>query len=328
MAELVAQFDSAKANVEPPTDDVDNASAAHLEVREHLEKVEQFKNAEINTILIGSYARHTSIRRVKDVDVFSKMAEIDPNLSAEDLLGDFYEALLDEFDENRVGLQDRSVKIDFPDFGLAVDAVPARPDGDSWQIPDRSDGENDWERTNPEELGALTTAMNTRHDGIYVPVVKLVRQTRRANLGDHPGGLFFELLTYYAFDEDVSGENIPTAYCQALRSLATQLADVIAGTQLDDPTIEDQVIRVRATEAEMASAASTFVSIADKGEAALAEPNRCKAAKMFRDILGKNSDDEWVFPMPADCNDDGTARAVGGAVAGRKTVPAGDRRFA
>ena len=46
------------------------------------------------------------------------------------------------------------------------------------------------------------------------------------------------------------------------------------------------------------------------------------------DILGKNDDSQWVFEMPAACNDDGTAKSVAVISAGDRTVPAGDGRFA
>jgi hypothetical protein len=51
----------------------------------------------------------------------------------------------------------------------------------------------------------------------------------------------------------------------------------------------------------------------------------------FRDILGKAVDDQGdtdhVFPMPSDCNVDGTAKRFAAVTAGDRQVPAGDRRF-
>lgn len=323
MAQLITQWEKACSNVEPEEDDVDNASSAHDEVRKALEADPELSALGIDTILIGSYKRHVSIRRVKDVDVFSKTTDLD--MTTADALDLFEQVLVDTFGDDRVERQDRSIKVLFPDFDLHVDVVPARPCREYWEIPDRDD---EWEETNPEELTELTTEMNKRYDDRYVPVVKLVRQTRRHNFGKRPGGFFFEILTYHAFDNGLDGDNISELYVAALRSIADQLDDFVNGGDVDDPTIDAAVISIRATESQKQKAADTFSDLATKAEEALADADKCRAAKTFRDILGKNSDDNWVFPMPAGCNDDGTARAATTAVAGDRHVPAGNRRFA
>lgn len=323
MAKLIKQFEQACSNVEPEDDDVNNASDAHQQVREALEADEELAALGINTILIGSYKRHVSIRRVKDVDVFSKTDHLD--VTATKALDLFEGVLVDEFGDDGVERQDRSIKVDFPDFDLHVDVVPVRPAGDYWEIPDR-DGE--WEETNPDELTKLTIKVNDDFDGRYVPVVKLVRQTRRHNLGKRPGGFFFEILTWHAFDEGLDGDNVAELYVGALRSIANQIDEFVDGGDVADPTMDDATISIRATESQKQKAAEIFADLAAKAEEALADDNKCRTAKAFRDILGKNSDDEWVFPMPAGCNDDGTARAVVATTAGDRHVPAGSRRFA
>lgn len=323
MAQLITQFEKACSNVEPADDDVDNASSAHEEVRTALEADSDLAALGIDTILIGSYKRHVSIRRVKDVDVFSKTNDLD--MTASEALNLFEQALIDAFGDDRVERQDRSSKVLFPDFDLHVDVVPARPCGEYWEIPDRDD---EWQETNPEELTELTSAMNQRYNDRYVPVVKLVRQTRQHHLGKRPGGFFFEILTYHAFDGGLDGDNIGELYVAALRSIADQLDYYVDSGDIDDPTMDDAVISIRATEPQKQKAADTFAELATKAENALADEDKCRAAKAFRDLLGKNSDDEWVFPMPAGCKDDGTARAVTTAVAGDRHVPAGNRRFA
>lgn len=323
MAQLITQFEEACSNVEPEADDVENASSAHGEVRTALEADADLSALGIDSILIGSYKRHVSIRRVKDVDVFSKTDGLD--MAAGDALDLFGRVLIGAFGDERVERQDRSIKVLFSEFSLHVDAVPARPCGNCWEIPDR-DGE--WQKTNPEELTELSSAMNDRYDDRYVPVVKLVRQTRRHNLGKRPGGLFFEILTYHAFDGGLEGDNIGELYVAALRSIADQLVDYVNDGDVADPAMDDAVIMIRATESQKEGAADSFAEVATRAEEALADVDRCRAAKVFRDILGKNSDDKWVFPMPSGCNDDGTARTVATAIAGDRHVPAGNRRFA
>lgn len=325
MALLITQFEKACSNVEPEDDDVANASAAHADVRAALEATPELAELDIDTVLIGSYRRHVSIRRVKDVDVFSRTDGL--AMAGSEALELFESVLVDEYGTTRVTRQDRSIQVDFPEFDLFVDAVPARPAGDYWEIPDSDGG---WIETNPEELTVVSSTMNTRYDERYVPVVKLVRQTRRANLGKRPGGFFFEILTYHAFDADggsLAGDNVPELYTNALAVIADQLDAVIAGGDVEDPTMDGAVISIRVDDGDLQAAASAFRNLAKRAADALGDEDQCRAAKAFRDILGKTTDGDWVFEMPAGCHEDGTKRSVG-LIAGDRQVPAGDRRFA
>jgi hypothetical protein len=330
MAQLITQFEEACSNVEPESYDVTNAASAHQAVRDVLDGHPDLIDKGIDTVLIGSYKRHVSIRRVKDVDVLSRTDGLD--MAADEAL-DLFERVLstdDAFGEDRVERQDRSIKVMFPDYDLHVDVVPARPAADSgyWEIPDR-DGE--WTGTNPEELTRLSSEMNDEWDDLYVPIVKLIRQTRRANLGKRPGGLYFEILTYHAFKAGLTGDNLAQLYVAALRSVADQLQAVVDGGEVDDPTMEGEHIKVRVTAAQMETAATRFADLAAKAEKAL-DDDTCPAALAFREIVGRNSDDVRVFPMPATCNDDGTAKSFNtlssSATAGDDDIPPGNRRFA
>jgi hypothetical protein len=327
MALLLPQFEEALENIEPSKEDKDNAPEAHQEVREVLEADEKLAGYGIDTVLIGSYARHVSIRRMQDVDVFSKLPELPDDVGPRDLHKIFADVLLEGLDDERVVPQDRSIQVRFPDFDLYVDVVPARPCGDHWEIPDRTDRGGDWQETNPERLAELSSEMNEAHDDLYVPTVKLVRQTRRAHLGKQPVGHYFEILTYHAFASGtVSGENIAEYYCSALRGVVAQLETAIENG-LSDPTMEGAIVPTRASEEELQQALDTFRSLAEMGEAALADDDRCAAAKVFRELLGRTSEGDMVFPMPEDCNEDGTWKAAA-TIPGDRRVPAGDRRFA
>ncbi|MEE8601307.1 nucleotidyltransferase [Euzebya tangerina] len=329
MAQLITQFEKACSNVEPDAEDIANAAEAHAAIRDVLDNHPDLVVKGIDTVLIGSYKRHVSIRRVKDVDVLSRTDGLD--MTAPEAL-DLFEQILcheDAFGEDRVERQDRSIKIGFPDYNLDVDAVPARPAGEYWEIPDRG---ATWTKTNPEKLTTLSSTINGTFDGLYVPIVKLIRQSRRANLDRRPGGFYFEILTYHAFNNGLDGDNLPTLFVAAMRSVADQLAEVVNGGDVEDPTMPGEYITVRVTDAQLLAAARKFAALADKAEGALGNDDLCGSALAFREVLGKNSDDEWVFPMPASCNDDGTRKAVATvsstATAGDQDVPAGNRRFA
>ena len=328
MPDLNAQFERAKSHVEATEADKSNAAAAHIAVRAHLEADPTLKAYGIDTVLIGSYKRHVAIRRVKDVDVLSKLPELPREVGPRQLLGHFATVLAGAYGTERVETQSRSVKVEFPSLGLAVDAVPARPCLDSpyIEIPDRS---GNWETTNPEKLTRLTTAMNNHHDGEYVPLVKLIRQTRRHNLGvgERPGGFYFEILTYHAAQGSLDTRSTATMFTSTLRSIAGQLQAAAAGAAVLDPTMPGTIISIRATGAQRQTAAATFAALASKAETAL-NMALCPSAQAFREIFGRNDDGDWVFQMPAACNEDGTAKPLHRVSSGERTIPAGDRRFA
>jgi len=332
MAELITQFEEASQNIEPADVDKMNAPIAHLEVREALGEAEQLSDWGIETVLIGSYKRHVSIRRVNDVDVLSKLPELPRSVSPQSTLDAFKAALLAKYPEDRIDPQDRSFKVLFPSFGLHVDVVPARLADDVLEIPDRRDQDTDesergWVRTNPEELTRLTTEQNDASGGMYVPIVKLIRQTRRTRVGVgmRPGGFLFEILTYHAFANGLDGDNLPQLYVSAMESTAALLENVIAGDPVEDPTMPGAHISVRATNGEWEAAADRWSEAATDAGTALKEKDVCEAAKLYRALLGTNGDDEVVFPMPAACDEDGNRKTIAAITPGDRSLPEGDR---
>ncbi|MBU8831140.1 nucleotidyltransferase domain-containing protein [Mycolicibacterium goodii] len=333
MATLATCFHGALSTIEPD-EDKKNAAKAHAEVREVLSAKQELKALGIDPVLIGSYARNVSIKHVKDVDVFARLANADEGLAPGEALDLFEETLIDEYTEDRVERQYRSIKVDFPDFDLTVDAVPARPCGDNWEIPNRPEDAQraQWVETNPLKLNELTEEKNgeflLNDNGIYVPIVKLVRQVRRTWLDDQPGGLFFELMTYWFFqNEQPSANSVAEYLALTLEGIATMLPTV-ATDGLDDPTLPDEKISTKATDADLETAQEKFREAADLASAALNDDDPCTSALKWRELLGKTSDDEEVFPLPSYCNDDGTRKRTAAITSGATTVPAGDDRYA
>ena len=216
MAILATQFSKAKANVEATASDKANAKAAHTDVRACLEADPILKSYGIDTVLIGSYKRNVAIRRVKDVDVLSKLPEIPQEVGPRQLLRYFATILEQAYGSDRIEIQSRSIKVEFPRWGLAVDVVPARPCPYSSyiEIPDRANG---WEQTNPERLTELTSKMNDVYDRDYVPLVKLIRQTRKNNLDKRPGGFYFEILTFHSAQTGLDTSSMASLFTSTLR---------------------------------------------------------------------------------------------------------------
>lgn len=317
---LLSQFKKACSTVEPDDDDVDNASTAHSDVRDCLAEDDTLTQWGLTSLLIGSYARQVSIRRIKDVDVFCMVPKVDTSLTSQEVLRKFIKVLGEKYDDDRIIPQDRSVQVKFDEFDMHVDVVPARPVNGRWEIPDRTERGAGWQQTDPLKLGTLTTTMNDNNESLYIPVVKLIRQTRRAALGKRPGGFYFEILTYHAFASGLSGKNIPTLYVQALEHIAGQLEVIAAGGSVADPAIPGENLKVRVSDAEHQTAATKFREVATAARRAYSDDNDCRAALAFQKLLGRRSDDkEWVFPMPDYCNADGTTKAA--VQRGDSTVP-------
>ncbi|WP_421740715.1 SMODS domain-containing nucleotidyltransferase [Cellulomonas sp.] len=340
MPQLTTQFGEALRNIEPTSSDKDNAPKAHNAVREALLADDELVAWGLDPILIGSYKRHVSIRRMKDVDVFGRLADLPSDVEPAVLLASFERVLREAFGADRIKRQARSLQVSFPDLDdLYVDAVPARPwtspyGEEAWQLPKR--GEDGWQATNPERLTELTTDLNEQFDKRYVPVVKLLRQTRRSLMGDKkPGGLIIEMAALLAFQSgSVSGTTIGEVYVSALRATGERLYNAfVLGFGLEDPTLAGEVLYVRGSDADKSALATAFVEAGKRAQDGLdaGSDEKCEAAKVFRDILGKAVDDkgepDYVFPMPDDCNLDGTRKAFTQVRAGDAQIPAGDRRF-
>ncbi|AEI12677.1 SMODS domain-containing nucleotidyltransferase [Cellulomonas gilvus] len=339
MPQLTSQFTQALRRVEPTSDDKSNAPKAHTDVRDVLLADETLCGWGLDPILIGSYKRHVSIRRVKDVDVFGRLTELPDDVPPASLLKEFERVLKAEYGD-RVARQARSLQVSFPDLdGLYVDAVPARawasPFGeDAWQLPKR--GEAGWQATNPERLTELVSELNGQFDQRFVHVVKLLRQTRRSLLGKRkPGGLTIEMATVLAFQSGaVTGATLTDLYVSALREVGTLLYNAFhVGLGLPDPTLTGEYLVVRGEDDDKQALADEFVAAGRRAQEArdAADRDKCQAALTFRRILGKAVDDhgdqDYVFPMPDDCNLDGTSKDFERVRAGDRTVAGGDRRF-
>lgn len=334
MAILSDRFTKALEMIEPSPDDQKNAPLAHNAVRDALTSADSLKKWGLKPVLIGSYRRDVSIRRVKDVDVFCRMETAD-DTSGQTVLAEFFKVLDDEFgvdtdNKKRVRTRDRSLQIGFPEYdGLYVDAVPARQRSDGyWEIPSKDSDE--WQTTNPEELTSLKTSMNDTFNGLYVPGVKLIRQTRRTILKSRPGGLFTELCFYDACKRGVvSKYNQTIVYVTGLEAIATYLNDKVNwGAALPDPTMPGHTLTFRATDKQWEDARDKFAAAAEKARDAYEEEDLGKAAVAFRELLGENGDGDTVFSMPAGYNDDGTKRTAAGLIVpGEGGVPGGTERF-
>jgi hypothetical protein len=307
METLATQFQGALARINLSDSRVKKAKAAHEEVRAVLEADPGLKVHGVDTILIGSYARDMAIQPGRDVDVFSKL----PNFA--DAPATLHEALRSPL-KMKYGnrLDDTGTHALTVSFGedFSVDVVGAAPAaGGHWRIPALDDDGNrtKWDESDPERLNDLAEKRNKdpkiSGQGAYKPVVKMVRQIRRHHLKDaRPGGLYFEMLTYWAFEAGVNGDSFAELLARTLDHLALQLE---AGGVVLDPAL-DRPFEPPPTADQIENAARVMRVLATKALAAL-RMERCPAAAAWRAIFGQN-DNGWVFPLPEDCDETGKTR--------------------
>ena len=92
MAHLKQQFKDALSSIEPG-DDKTNAPEAHRLVRDALEADSKLAGYGVSPVLIGSYKRNVSIKRIKDVNVFVRLPSVPTDVSSHDILDRFFKVL-------------------------------------------------------------------------------------------------------------------------------------------------------------------------------------------------------------------------------------------
>lgn len=307
MLTLTPQFKDAIRNVSVD-DKTERAQRAHQEVRGLLERNATLKGWGVDTVLIGSYARHTAIFPGRDVDVFTKLTELDTSSSPQAVFDVVCKVVTDEYGD-RAEPRARSIKVSFGADDFSVDVVPAVRSGSRWALPrhDRDrwqDAGSAWVDTDPERLTTLTQQMNDRYQvsgrGAYVPVVRLMRQVRRHHLGREvkPGGLYFEMLSYWTFDAGVAGDSFAALFAQALNGASTRLGSEVLDPALGTPYAPQPDL------ADLRNASRKFDALAADASRALRTEDECEAAALWRGILGSN-DRGACFPLPRGCDERG-----------------------
>lgn len=171
--ELAADFKAILSSIQPDEDDVADAKDAHESVRDRLRADEEFKDAHKDTFLSGSYARHTAINDINDVDVIC-VVDIDESITEPEVVLAWTQSILGKY-YKKTKRQGRSVGAQ-ADKGVWLDIVPATPmaadNGPLW-IPDRE--AKQWVQTHPRAQIKAATDKNKTTSGYYVHVVKLLK---------------------------------------------------------------------------------------------------------------------------------------------------------
>jgi hypothetical protein len=171
--ELAADFKALLSSLQPGDDDVAAAKAAHEKVREQLRTDSESKEAHKETFLSGSYARHTAINDINDVDVICQL-DLDQSITEPEVVLAWMQFVLGRYYKETTR-QGRSVGAQAAK-GVWLDIVPATTvaadDGPLW-IPDRD--ARKWVQTHPKGQIAASSEKNKATGGYYVQVIKLMK---------------------------------------------------------------------------------------------------------------------------------------------------------
>ena len=171
-----------------------NASSRQQEVRGFLDSAFNIDRS----FLTGSYARHTKTKPLKDIDIFFILKESENHYLSSgpaEVLGNFHSALADNYSNEAVRQQPKSVNVDFgvtidpednTDYRIvSVDVVPAFADGDDFCIPDSVNGS--WIKTNPQKHASLATDAHQSFSNEWKGLVRMVKYwNNNPNHGEKP----------------------------------------------------------------------------------------------------------------------------------------------
>lgn len=171
------------SDLAPTSTQLDAAKRSQRFLRDQL-NTGQMGERIVDSYLIGSYARHTALQPLDDVDIvfvinpkawqrlLSKVFNLLP--PPDRLLRSFAAAIRSRYNESRVQVQRRSVGLKM--HRLSIDAVPAvpHPKNANWiLVPDRD--KDEWIASGPRVHSATATAVNKAASGTFLPAVRLLK---------------------------------------------------------------------------------------------------------------------------------------------------------
>lgn len=165
-------------SIEPSASQRQSAARSHGYARQVLAST-PFGQSVVGSRLIGSYARHTAIAPIDDIDVLLELdraalanAWFSSRPDPEKIIADLQRAAKTGYPRSRVQRQRRSVGIVMSK--QSIDLVPAIPTSNQvFLIPDRK--EREWVRTDPDAHTSRVRELNAKNEKRFVPLVKLVK---------------------------------------------------------------------------------------------------------------------------------------------------------
>lgn len=174
--DLASYFKGLLGRIEPDAKYVAAAKSAHEKLRKELRDDKEIGEAHLDTYLSGSYARHTAIHQIKDVDVICVL-DLDWKIAEPNMVLAFLQDALQRY-YLQVRAQARSVRVTTED-DVSLDIVPGAPISDPsgpLRIPDRK--AEKWVTSHPKGQIAFAKRRNEDTGGYFVQSVKLLKHWR------------------------------------------------------------------------------------------------------------------------------------------------------
>jgi hypothetical protein len=247
MLSLAEHFEELLGQVGPDSQRLALAKALPPIVRDHLAQDDDFKTVDPDTLLIGSYDRHTAIGDLKDVDV---LVFVDPDgeeLGPRSVLTNLKKSLGNMPGVTRVDLtsQRRSVRVDLEDYDFTLDVVPALiPEtlDDPLLVPDRVDDE--WLSSHPLGYAERLTEIDRLSGRKIRPTIRLFKHWRGVHMVyRRPKSYLVEVLTGDQMARlDLSGKGQGETFWMAMDAVCSRCQDAYE-TEGAVPRILDPMVR-------------------------------------------------------------------------------------
>ncbi|BBZ50273.1 nucleotidyltransferase [Mycobacterium heidelbergense] len=168
-------FGGLKTNLEITTTERNLAVSRHHRIRDHIREYWSLNE----DFLTGSYDRHTKTKKLKDIDIFIVIDPDGPQGHLANGTGTAAVTALREVIEQKwsdIAADDTVVTIYYSGEEVAsYEIAPAFATDDGYKIPNGLH----WMNTNPNEHARMVTEKNTKCDGKFVPLVKMLKGMNR-----------------------------------------------------------------------------------------------------------------------------------------------------
>ncbi len=301
MPNMRHHFSALLTRINPPEARAQTAAARTNELREYLAS-NDFPTTPPDTRLSGSYARHTAIELIQDVDVlvFVPETELDrtPNavlLELHGVLRDFPGGAIDTRGQRR------SVRITLESDDLRLDIVPSVLDGDLGEplrIPDRH--QEQWIRSDPLGYAERLSGLNQENGAKLVPLVKLMKAWRDEQMQRRrPKSYVLEVILLEGVQDGSlhlcdrgTAENVHDAFTYITNRFEELMDTGKEAPRVRDPQIPDTYI----TKGWERAAFETFMARAREArraaKRALAAEDDAEASEEWQRVFGSRWPDE------------------------------------
>lgn len=199
MADLVDQaFSLYLSRITPPASQLAAAQSGHSNLRSRLENDRYFGGLIEKTFLNGSYARHTVVRPIRDVDIIAVVSPDWIDDQPAQAMESLRRKLSQWYDGWRTRRRRRAVQVQLSRVDLDV-LLAVSPEGDQKPmfIPDRE--LQRWIRTHPRRQLMLTDELSRRTAGNYPRLVRLTKAwaANRIAVANKPGSFVLECAVFH-----------------------------------------------------------------------------------------------------------------------------------